>query len=186
MLCANFKHAALLFLAVGVRCFKLIGTSVVPLRKCAFAPNVRCIASWLEGEEGAMAAAEQLREEFIRELERMKMKYQVVDEADNIVRVSFGLDEMAVTVFFDFDENEDRARAVHFSAPLVAEFDEENLAEIFVAVNGLNNRFRFVKWVIDADMCTISCEADEFLFGGAGKARVCADLLRSFGLRRKV
>lgn len=120
-----------------------------------------------------MAAAEQLREEFIRELERMKMKYQVVDEADNIVRVSFGLDEMAVTVFVDFDENEDRARAVHFSAPLVAEFDEENLAEIFVVVNGLNNRFRFVKWVIDADMCTISCEADEFLFGGAGKACVC-------------
>lgn len=61
-----------------------------------------------------MATAEQLREEFIRELERMKMRYQVVDEADNIVRVSFGLDEMAVTVFIDFDDNEDRARAVHF------------------------------------------------------------------------
>lgn len=71
-----------------------------------------------------MAVAEQLRGEFIRELERMKMKYQVVDEADNIVRVSFGLDEMAVTVFVDFDEIEDRARAVHFSAPLVAEFNE--------------------------------------------------------------
>lgn len=42
-----------------------------------------------------------------------------------------------------------------------------------MAVNGLNNRFRFVKWVIDADMCAISCEADEFLFGGAGKACMC-------------
>ena len=132
-----------------------------------------------------MAAAEQLREEFIRELERMKMKYQVVDEADNIVRVSFGLDEMAVTAFVDFDENEDRARAVHFSAPLVAEFDEENLAEIFVAVNGLNNRFRFVKWVIDADMCTISCERMSSYLVVRGR-RVCANLLRSFGLRRKV
>ena len=82
-------------------------------------------------------------------------------------------------------EDEDRARAVHFSAPLVAEFDEENLAEIFVAVNGLNNRFRFVKWVIDADMCTISCERMSSYLVVRGR-RVCANLLRSFGLRRKV
>ena len=120
-----------------------------------------------------MATAEQLREEFVRGLERMQMDYAILDESDNFMSVSLVLSKVAVTVYVEFDKNGDNANVAHFYAPWIAKFEEKDLSEIYTAINALNRRFPFVKWTIDEDICYVSCKADDFVFGGAEAACMC-------------
>ena len=55
-------------------------------------------------KEKAMATAKQLREEFVRGLERMQMDYAILDESDNFMSVSLVLSKVAVTVYVEFDK----------------------------------------------------------------------------------
>ena len=111
------------------------------------------------GGGSMMVTAEQMRGEFTDHMDRKGLKYSVLDESDNIVLLFFGGKKYDTYVVADFDESTP-CDTVHFSSPNFATCSKSNLPALFIKLNELNRRFRWVKfWVNDEGSLTADTDA---------------------------
>ena len=117
-----------------------------------------------------MSYGSMLRQEFTDHLDSRGYKYMIADENDNIVVLGFAASysTLDTTVFVDFDESADvqGIGCVHFVVQDFAHCTDDKLGEVYVKLNELNRRFRWVKFWIDDDNA-ITADADAMLFQGS-------------------
>ena len=126
-----------------------------------------------------MGAVEELFKELKEYFDAEGIKYTVLLESDNLMKLLFaprqyeqgrGLD---TEVYIDFDERAeaDGSITTHFASLSAGTCnDEKRIAEGLIAINALNKRFRWVKFWFDDSDNTINADADAILFPGtAGK-----------------
>lgn len=110
-----------------------------------------------------MATAEQLRQEFMKFMDRKGLKYTVFDEDDNIVYLAFG-GSKETFVLADFDEEGNKADSVHFVSQGFAK--ASNIPAALVKLNEINKSYRWVKFYMD-DQGTISADCDAMVYPGS-------------------
>jgi hypothetical protein len=123
-----------------------------------------------------MASAPQLRDEFTAYLDTRGYRYQVVDQANNVVHLGFSSQSSSFVtdIFVDFDEEPDAEgiACVHFKAERFARCSDENVASVIVRLNDLNAQFRWVKFWLDKRNNYLNADADAMIFEGTS-AREC-------------
>ena len=114
-----------------------------------------------------MATTETLRTEFERYMDEHNVKYTVVNEAENVVLLSFSRSEDESTrVFVDFDES-DNASSVHFCVQNFAKVKSQDLLpKALLIVNELNMNWRWLKFYIDVNSLEITADSDAKVFPG--------------------
>ena len=114
-----------------------------------------------------MASTESLRKEFEQYMDSHGVKYSTVNSGDNIDLLSFDRDGESARVFVDFDE-EGGASTVHFCVQNFAKVkSEELLAKALLVVNGLNMRFRWLKFYVNTETLNITADCDAKVFPGS-------------------
>ena len=118
-----------------------------------------------------MASAPQLRDEFTAYLDTRGYRYQVVDQANNVVHLGFSSQSSSFVtdIFVDFDEEPDAEgiACVHFKAERFARCSDENVASVIVRLNDLNAQFRWVKFWLDKRNNYLNADADAMIFEGS-------------------
>ena len=114
-----------------------------------------------------MATTETLRTEFERYMDEHNVKYTVVNEAENVVLLSFSRSEDESTrVFVDFDES-DNASSVHFCVQNFAKVKSQDLLpKALLIVNELNMNWRWLKFYIYVNSIEINADSDATVFPG--------------------
>lgn len=114
-----------------------------------------------------MASTEALRGEFERYMDSRGVKYSTVNSGDNIDLLSFDRHGESTRVYVDFDE-EGEASTVHFCVQNFAKVKSQDLLpKALLAMNGLNRRFRWLKFHINTDNLTITADCDAKVFPGS-------------------
>lgn len=107
------------------------------------------------------------------------IRYQCAEDATanhhDIVVLSYKCENIPrVIVKFFFDEN---CENVSIRAFDLVKFPEDKLTAMLAAVNSLNNKFSYMKFVIDTDDHTVQGELDA-CFREHDVGEICAELLR--------
>ncbi len=85
-------------------------------------------------------------------------KYDLTGENQDRIITGFGLDNKdSIKILIAFDDSE---TSVGLRAFDIAKFPQDKMPEMFVLVNMLNSKFRWIKFVVDPEDCTISAEDD--------------------------
>ncbi|MBR1455628.1 MAG: hypothetical protein IJ594_00535 [Oscillospiraceae bacterium] len=118
--------------------------------------------------------AQQLLDTF--KAESIKYNYLGVDQdEDEHIRTTFVGDNLDVTVNFYFD---DGLTDVSLRVWDVIEFEESDLAKVLITANDLNASYKWVKFVVYTEDCTVSAEMDA-TFGEDDAGEICLrDLYR--------
>jgi hypothetical protein len=132
-----------------------------------------------------MATAEELRSEFTTFMDKEGIKYQVINQEDNIVRIAFAGRESKgggadTAIFVDFDEEGDDADSVHFVANRFAKCTLENYPQVLVKVNDYNARYRWVKFYVrrEGDVAYLYSDSDATLIPGASALECVSTVFR--------
>ena len=135
-----------------------------------------------------MATAADLRNEMTTYMDQNGIKYRVVDEGDNIVRLSFAARESlpgggaSTQILVDFDEKDNEADAVHFVCYKFAQCSLDRMAEVLLKLNGYNTKYRWVKFYVRPEETTAYLYADtdaRLVPGAAAKECVTTCFLMS-------
>ena len=121
-----------------------------------------------------MGAPEELFKELQQFFDQDGVKYRVVNEADNLMRLVFSATSskdgggVRTTVLIDLDEAQehDGSCTVHFASLSAGKCDEDKIPEAIVRINALNKRYRWVKFWFDDSDNTINADADAIIFTG--------------------
>ena len=106
-----------------------------------------------------MVTAEQLRQEFMDHMDKLGVRYTVMDDEDNIVYLSFGGDTETF-VIVDFDESNDGdANSVCFVSQGFAQVKQANVPAALVKLNEVNGRYRWVKFFMRENQLTAIFDA---------------------------
>ncbi|WP_034447845.1 YbjN domain-containing protein [Butyrivibrio sp. AE2032] len=86
------------------------------------------------------------------------IRYDLVGDDSEAILTGFGLDNLeGVRFLIVFDKSEE---AVAIRTRDFAKFPEAKKADMFKLVNELNRKFRWVKFIVDEEECTIAAEDD--------------------------
>ena len=121
-----------------------------------------------------MGKPEELFKEMCSYFDSEGIKYLVLNEEDNLVRLLFsgrswkdggGLD---TKLFVDFDEQaeQDGSVTVHFASIDIAKCSDDNVPEALVRINALNKGYRWVKFWFDPNNNSFNADADAIVFPG--------------------
>lgn len=116
--------------------------------------------------------------QFIDYMDKMGVKYDnhgpVGDEGREVVEVSFGGENMnTIKTLFYF---EDDAKSVAIRVFGIVKVPADKVDVMYPAINAVNKRFRFAKFVLDTNDNTIQAEMDAvFRFNDVGE--ICNELL---------
>lgn len=116
--------------------------------------------------------------QFIDRLEADGTRYQYTEDATsghhNMVTLCYGGQNIpSLFLKFLFDET---CENVSIRASALTKFPEEKLTAMLAAVNGLNNRFRYIKFIVDTDDNTVYSEMDA-CFREHDVGEICNDIL---------
>ena len=121
-----------------------------------------------------MGAAENLFAEIKQFFDQDGVKYTVINEADNLMRLAFAPTSskdgggVRTRVLIDLDEVQERdgSCTVHFACLSAGKCEEAKIPEAIVRINALNKRYRWVKFWFDDSDNTINADADAVIFPG--------------------
>ena len=90
-------------------------------------------------------------------LEARDMKYELLDEEKGLVRTGFTLENTKLKIYIEFGEkNSD----VHLVGLEFVQVPEDKIESMFKVCNACNQKFRWLKFIVDEKDKTISAEAD--------------------------
>ncbi|MDO5106648.1 MAG: hypothetical protein Q4D39_00085 [Coriobacteriaceae bacterium] len=121
-----------------------------------------------------MGKPEELFKEMCAYFDSEGIKYLVMNEEDNLVRLMFAGREwkdgggVDTKLFVDFDEmaEQDGSVTVHFASIDIARCTDNNIAEALVRINALNKGYRWVKFWFDERNNSFNADADAIVFEG--------------------
>lgn len=122
-----------------------------------------------------MGLPEQLFQEMLDFFDEDGIKYIVMNREDNFACLRFAPSSfkedggIRTKVYIDFDERAERddSVTVHFASLSCAKCDEDRIPEAIVRINGMNKRYRWVKFWFDESDNTINVDADAIVFSGS-------------------
>ena len=101
-----------------------------------------------------MATAQELRQEFMQEMDKYGIEYLVASEDDNVVTLRFAAHEakegggVETSILVNFDEQDNNAQAVHFAMQQFASCDTKNILAVLMKINEFNRDYRWCKvWI---------------------------------------
>ena len=98
---------------------------------------------------------------FTDEMDRVGWHYRVLNEEDHIISASFDCDNTSMTVFIDFDENQEGASmpTVHLAIPSLVKIPDSAIDNVIFAVNECNKMFRWAKLFVNDNKVCADCDA---------------------------
>ena len=116
-------------------------------------------------------------QQFIDTLDAKGIKYEVhepTESGKDVMTVTYTGDNMpSIRCRFFFDAD---CESVAIRVFNIVKLPKEKTAAMFLAVNALNNKFRFVKFCIDTDDSTVQAEIDAS-FRSFDVGEICRELL---------
>lgn len=94
---------------------------------------------------------------FTSYLDSKEMRYDIGGEQENIVKMSWKLDNTSIKIYFDFDENNSY---VHILGVDFIQIAEEKFGVILDAVNDCNNQYRWIKFCLNKKDREVTAECD--------------------------
>ena len=107
-------------------------------------------------------------------------KYEIAgDNQDRIITGMALENKESIRFLIAFDDSE---TSVALRAFDIAKFPQDKMPEMFVLVNMLNSKFRWIKFVVDPEDCTISAEDDAVIQLDSCGAEIFELCLRMAGI----
>lgn len=94
---------------------------------------------------------------FTKALEASDIKYQVVNEEKEIIRVGWGFEGGDISVFFQFDSD---AEGVHIVGLDFIKIPSAAADKMYKVVNDLNKQYRWIKFTYDNSDNSVTAECD--------------------------
>lgn len=111
---------------------------------------------------------EDFRRVFMEALDKIKVIYTVLNEEDNLIHIGYTTEiGTNLDVFADFDENSkgEQMPSCKFVIPRLVVAPEDKSINVLLALNDLNETYRFVKFSLNANNY-VTLTFDSFFLGG--------------------
>ena len=97
---------------------------------------------------------------FTDEMDRVGWHYNVLNEEDHLLSASFNCDNTSMTVYIDFDEDQEGTSmpTVHLTIPSLARIPDSAIDNVIFAVNECNKMFRWAKFFVNDNEVCADCD----------------------------